>query len=98
MTTPYSGQDHSWPYLIPITGQHIFFYSEMAFRWIADHYDYDLFRKGNYTVFFEKGLLTPAKRLMLDFRMRTRILRLYNIILSSRPAQGYLADAQLTAD
>jgi hypothetical protein len=40
-TEPYAGQGAEWWYLAPDSGQHVFFYSEEALRWIAAHYNYN---------------------------------------------------------
>jgi Methyltransferase domain len=40
-TEPYAGQGADWWYLAPDSGQHVFFYSEGALRWIAAHYNYN---------------------------------------------------------
>jgi hypothetical protein len=39
-TELYKGNDSDWWYLAPNTGQHVFFYSEAALRWIAVRHDY----------------------------------------------------------
>src|SRR5262249_28256563 len=39
-TEPYAGNGSDWWYLAPNSGQHVFFYSNAALRWIAAHYDY----------------------------------------------------------
>ncbi len=96
-TTPYAGQGPDWPYLIPGTGQHVFFYGEAAFWLIAARAGYEVFRAGNYTAFFSPGLLTPLRRRLLRFRLRGRVLRLYRMVLSGRRTDGHLRDAERIA-
>ena len=61
----YRGQDGSWWYLAPESGQHVFFYSEQAFQQIAMRYGYVLFDNRDYLLFCRVAELTTMKRLLL---------------------------------
>lgn len=98
MTTPYKGQGADWDYLIPGTGHHIFFYSEKAFKIIADRYDYDIFRARDYTLFYKKNLITTLKKRVLRFRLHPRMIRLYRALLGYRLDDGYVRDASFIAE
>jgi hypothetical protein len=52
-TSLYSGQDADWSYLSKETGQHVFFYSLDALKFIANKYGYNVAQLG-WTFFFYK--------------------------------------------
>jgi len=60
-TEPYVRNGSDWWYLAPSSGQHVFFYSEAALRWIAAHYDYCYYLINGRHVFAK----TPISRLRL---------------------------------
>ncbi|MBM3783028.1 MAG: class I SAM-dependent methyltransferase [Acidobacteria bacterium] len=43
-TELYENQDSDWGYLAPMTGKHVFFYSEKAMRWIGERHGYRYYR------------------------------------------------------
>lgn len=59
----YSGQDASWPYLTPLSGRHIFFYSMQARRFIAQRFGYHLIAKGSFAIFHRSGLSSVRESL-----------------------------------
>jgi hypothetical protein len=91
-TELYRGQDADWWYLIPETGHHVFFYSEKAFKIIAERYGYALLRQGSYTLFYRLDLLTGLGRRRLSIMLRGKTLRLTRALLSLRRPNGATAD------
>jgi hypothetical protein len=57
-TEIYKGQDSNWSYLIPFSGQHVFFYSYKSLVDIAEKYGYQLVAEGGYQVFVKKELIS----------------------------------------
>jgi hypothetical protein len=55
-TGVYESQDASWPYLTPLSGRHVFFYSMHARDLIARRYGYCLISKGSFCVFHRTPL------------------------------------------
>jgi hypothetical protein len=41
-TSPYTGQDHTWPYLATHTGAHVFFFSVKGLQHIGERFNYDV--------------------------------------------------------
>jgi hypothetical protein len=91
-TFTYSGEGPDWWYLIPDTGHHVFFYSEMALQLIADRHGYELLRPGGYILFVKSGHLSPARRKFLALALREKPLRLYRAYLNFRPPIPEQAD------
>jgi 2-polyprenyl-3-methyl-5-hydroxy-6-metoxy-1,4-benzoquinol methylase len=99
-TEIYSGQDATWFYLAPVQGQHVFFYSSEAFRWIASRYQYTFYEvNGRQILSREKlgkmelkmfswissGLFFRLFRASLPFSETwTPIFRDYNLALEAR--------------
>ena len=54
-TELFNGQDATWPYLAPGTGQHVFFYSPKAITHIAKRFGYSLAFVGGLIVFVERS-------------------------------------------
>lgn len=61
-TDVYQGQDASWPYLTPFSGQHVFFYSCKALNQLAEAHGYDLVSEGNTHLFLSREHLPEAQR------------------------------------
>jgi YHS domain-containing protein len=63
-TQPYARQGKSWWYLNPAGGQHVFFYSHSAMRYIADRFKFSNYFFGGLHL-FTKAPLTKAEQLFL---------------------------------
>jgi Methyltransferase domain/Glycosyl transferases group 1 len=61
-TDVYLGQDASWNYLTPFSGQHVFFYSCKALHQLADKHGYDLISEGNTHLFLSRRDVAQAQR------------------------------------
>jgi len=55
-TETYRGQGADWWYLVPASGQHVFFYSHAGMQWLADRYGYRYERVTNLHVFLKRPL------------------------------------------
>ena len=87
-TETYKGEGPEWWYLSPEDGQHVFFYSEAAMRYLAKTYRYHYLRYKNIHLLcnFSLGLTGLAVRVLLSRRVRVA-LRMY---LATRNAWRYL--------
>jgi Methyltransferase domain len=95
-TELYSGQSAGWWYLAPREGQHIFFYSAVAARYIADRYGYHLYIGRGFLLFSEISI-TFVQRQVIRLFLRPRILRVLGAMLLMRRGKGAENDfAQLT--
>jgi len=56
-TKLWAGQGAQWPYLVPETGQHVFFYAARTMATIAARHGYSYISRGDYHLF----LRTPAR-------------------------------------
>jgi hypothetical protein len=63
-TELYGGQGADWPYLVPETGQHIFFYGRRTMAWIAERHGYRYVGRGQFH-FFLRAPLSPLRERML---------------------------------
>lgn len=63
-TQPYARQGKSWWYLNPAGGQHVFFYSHSAMRYIADRFKFSNYFFGGLHL-FTKAPLTKAEQFFL---------------------------------
>ena len=73
-TEPYVGQDETWWYLTPSTGQHVFFYSPAAFEWLARRHSLAHLALGSHHI-FRRGPISKRQRKLLDYAFRPRFLR-----------------------
>jgi hypothetical protein len=79
-TELYSGQDASWWYLAPLQGQHVFFYSSSALRWLASRYRYSYYEINGRHVFAKEPLTRPRLWAISHFTSR-RMLQLFRATL-----------------
>lgn len=77
-TELYVNQSSDWPYLVPQSGQHIFFYSKKAMEFIALKHGYKYLNVGGYGLFFKKNknifLVKLVFILSLVFKRPLRLL------------------------
>jgi Methyltransferase domain len=95
-TELFSGQSAGWWYLAPREGQHVFFYSAIAARYIADQYGYHLYIGRGFLLFSELSITFVQGQIIRLF-LRPRILRVLGAMLLMRRGKGADKDfAQLT--
>lgn len=82
-TETYNGQDPSWWYLSPASGQHLFFYSHDGMASLASRYGYSYFRTGNIHLFLNR-LFTRAETALLGYFLRDRRLKWTRAYLALR--------------
>lgn len=88
-TTIYKLQKKDWWYLSPQSGQHIFFYSEKAIKFIAKKYDYSYILLGGYIFFYKKK---SYKIILLKIFFRNKLLNLILVLLFMRSPLGVQED------
>jgi hypothetical protein len=88
----YSGQDSSWWYLTPETGQHVFFYTRRALRSVARAYGYDSVFSGSYVLLVRLGLYSAVRLQLLRVLLNQVTLRLLGAGLRLLPTPGVWRD------
>ena len=63
-TELYRGQGSDWPYLVPETGQHIFFYAPRTMQWLAARHGYRYVGRGQFHFFLREPLPPLRERLL----------------------------------
>jgi hypothetical protein len=61
-TSRYRGEGSDWYYLVPETGQHVFFYTDDAMRMIAARYGYQVWLPTSADAIFSKRRLNFLQR------------------------------------
>jgi hypothetical protein len=79
-TEIYSGQDSTWWYLSPQSGQHVFFYSRTALRLLAARHEYSYYEVNGRHV-FTKQPLTPLRLRAISCLTSGRTLQLFRATL-----------------
>lgn len=97
-TELYSNQSSDWWYLIPETGQHVFFYTERALAGLAKRYGYDLLRSRHFSIFVQPSRLSAARRNWLRLALRPRPLSARLALLSFQTPHGITRDSQLVRE
>lgn len=89
-TEIYENQEKDWWYLLPESGQHVFFYSKRALQKVAERYDYSLVFGGGFILFVRNAsaLKMAFARVLLN-RLVCRLIRGIVVLL---PARGVWAD------
>jgi hypothetical protein len=88
----YTSQDHTWGYLTPLSGRHVFFYSREARELIAQTYQYDILTRG-YLTLFSKRKLTFWERNLLNFAFSGKGSRLLKFVYNFAPKKPSLLEA-----
>jgi len=92
-TALYNGQKGDWWYLVPESGQHVFFYSKQALGMIAKKYGYSLVMSGGFILFLkERSILIKALAKLALTKVVCRLLRSWVVLL---PAPGIEKDQAL---
>jgi hypothetical protein len=87
-TELFNGQDESWWYLTPETGQHIFFYSRAAMQLIAERYGYVALVSGSYILFVEKARAGGIRASLARVLLNRLVIRLARTLLVAGPSPG----------
>ncbi len=95
-TELFSGQSAEWWYLAPREGQHVFFYSEDAARFIAAHYGYRVLI-GRGFLLFNHAPFTVLQRALISRLLTRRILQVLGAISLMRRGRGAERDFALLA-
>jgi 2-polyprenyl-3-methyl-5-hydroxy-6-metoxy-1,4-benzoquinol methylase len=88
----YSGEDADWWYLVPITGQHIFFYSRKALDYVSKKFSLNHIIQGNLILFYKPTKLMPLRVGLLRFIMRREISWLLRSVVVLLPNKGTAKD------
>ena len=88
----YTGQDKSWWYLSPNSGQHIFFYSKKSLQIIAKKYNYQLLISGGYTLFYEAKRSYFFRKYIAWFILKSPVIKLMRALVVLIPAKGFKRD------
>jgi hypothetical protein len=91
-TFVYKNQSKDWWYIAAEAGQHVFFYSPDAIRWIADQYGYSSMLVADYVLFVQEPLLTPLKRVLVRILLNRIVCRLIRGLILIMPAPGAWRD------
>ena len=89
-TIPYAGQGKDWWYLAPDTGQHIFFYSDKALKWIGEKFGYQAYRRGEY-ILYRKSFSKWDKR-VINFLLGYKFTPFLRALLQLKKPVGIMAD------
>jgi hypothetical protein len=92
-TALYTDQKGDWWYLVPESGQHVFFYSKQALEMIAKKYDYSLVISGGFILLLKQtsSFKSLVAKLFLS-KIVCRLIRAWVVIL---PAPGIKQDQAL---
>jgi hypothetical protein len=88
----FSDQGPDWWYLIPETGQHLFFYSEKALALIARRFGYTLLVSCGYVLFVKSTITGRIKNVVIRSLLRKLPLRIASAAMRLLPTNGVWAD------
>lgn len=91
-TTLFSGQGPDWWYLVPESGQHVFFYSRKALELVAAKHHYTLVASGGVLLFVRKDRLGGATRWLARLLLSGKARRAIRAAIMLRPARGAWQD------
>jgi len=91
-TLIYKNEGKGWWYLTSESGQHIFFYSIEAMRYIAEKYNYEFVISGGYTILIQHGLLSYFKKTLIQILLNRYLIRVSRSIILTLPAPGVWGD------
>lgn len=83
-TSLYAGQGPDWWYLVPASGQHIFFYSRAAIELVGDQYGYETRIAGDFILFTDRDHSSPLSRSLIWASFRARLFSLLPPLLALR--------------
>jgi hypothetical protein len=88
----YTGQNSTWWYLTPETGQHLFFYSKNALEMIARRYGFKPLFCSNYFLFVRAAHATRIKAAVLHLLLNKFSLRMVSALIRLLPTRGVSRD------
>lgn len=91
-TSLWSGQGKDWWYLVPNSGQHVFFYSERSLQLVAERFGYRLLITGGFLLFVRKGFATPLQWRISGLLLRPGVCRLIRALAVYRATPGVATD------
>lgn len=77
------GQGADWRYLVPETGQHVFFYARRTMETIAARHGYGYVNRGDYHLFL-RDPLPPARRALIRLALSRPGLLLARLMIAAR--------------
>lgn len=89
-TNLYKNQGKEWWYLIPESGQHIFFYSKKSLNGIADKYGYSVIVSGEYILFIKEP--STAIKIAAKVILNKYIIQIAKSIVILLPTPGVWKD------
>lgn len=92
-TAMYTNQGSDWWYLLPESGQHVFFYSRQALEFIAKKYQYSLIVSGGFILFIRHA--SALQIFLAKILLKEKICRLIRSLVVVLPAPGILKDQLL---
>ena len=89
-TAIFTNENQEWWYLVPESGQHVFFYSKKAIELIAAKYKYDLVMSGGFILLVKRSSMLT--RIASQILLNSRIVRLLKSIIVFLPTPGVWQD------
>jgi hypothetical protein len=89
-TETYTGQGKDWWYIVPITGQHVFFYTERAMSQIAEQNKFRYLRCGN-THIFSRSPLSSLQKFLLPRILSQRHISKVRALLAYKMSYSHAA-------
>ena len=89
-TAIYTNQKEDWWYLVPESGQHVFFYSKKAMEMIAERFSYDLIISGGFFLFIKQTSIFEV--IMAKLLLKEKVVRLLSALVMLLPAAGVWKD------
>ena len=93
-TALYEGQDAQWWYLVPESGQHVFFYSRRAMALIGERFGYRVRISRDYVLMARETETSTWRQALVQELLRGKFLRLVLAVMFLRPARGAWKDLQ----
>ncbi|TFY90071.1 class I SAM-dependent methyltransferase [Pseudomonas kairouanensis] len=93
-TELYTSQLDDWWYLVPDSGQHIFFYSKHSLQILAEKYNYAVLDSGGF-ILFVKYDVSAFKKILAKCLLKTRVCRVLKVLMGLLPARGVAKDHAL---
>lgn len=93
-TEIYTEQQRDWWYLVPDSGQHIFFYSRRSLELLAEKYNYVVIVSGGF-ILFVRSDVSAIKKVFAKLLLKARVCRLLKALVVLLPARGVAKDHAL---
>ena len=87
----YKSQDVNWAYFTPLSGRHVFFYSEKARQYIAERFCYNLITKENYSIYY-KNSLSWLNKWLLNILLSGRKQNIFRLMLKLAKKKNLVSD------